>query len=569
MLILPLSYWLRLGNFGRNIYAQVLFLIGILAFVKIALFWKFRLYHISFRYTSLYEVIDVLKASFIAGLIFSFIGLMSEKLSFMSGFPRSVVFIDFMLTFLAGSSLRLFFRMAYFPRFVKDKKIKVLIVGAQESGEQLVREMLVFPGSNYIPVALVDEDPGRHGSIIHGVKVLGAKEKIPEIVKKFKIDEIIIASPEASPVCSKKIMEYARLSGVRNIKIAPDLFGGRAKGQYLTVLVIGGAGYIGSALVEKLLSQNHKVRVLDLLLYGAKPIEKFSNNPNFELAEYDFRRVDKVVEVMRGVDVVVHLGAIVGEQACDLNEKLTIDINLMATKMIAEVAKGSGVQRFIFASTCSVYGFSDRILDEGSKVNPPSLYAKTKMASEKILMELSGNDFATVILRFGTIYGLSGRTRFDLVVNLLTAKALLDKKITVYGGEQWRPFIHVDDAAKAITMVLDAPTAVIQNQVINVGSNQQNYTIQEVACIINRLLPLAEIVNMGPDADKRNYRVNFEKIKKTLNFEPKWSVEMGVKQIIESMMKGEIKDYRDPAYNNAKHLSEENLSCLVRNEIVL
>ncbi len=231
------------------------------------------------------------------------------------------------------------------------------------------------------------------------------------------------------------------------------------------ILVIGGAGYIGSALLPLLLEREYEVRLLDLLLYGIEPIEEHINHPKLELLQEDFRSIDKVVEAMRGVDAVIHLGGIVGDPACALDEKLTIDINIMATRMIAEVAKGSGVRTFIFASTCSVYGANDQMLDEKSELNPVSLYARSKIASERVLLNMADENFSPVILRLSTIYGLSGRTRFDLVVNLLTAKAFVDGEITIYGGNQWRPFLHVEDAAKAISTVIDAPIGMVRSEI--------------------------------------------------------------------------------------------------------
>ncbi|GIV19731.1 MAG: hypothetical protein KatS3mg023_1482 [Armatimonadota bacterium] len=330
------------------------------------------------------------------------------------------------------------------------------------------------------------------------------------------------------------------------------------------VLVIGGAGYIGSALLPKLLERGYFVRLLDLFLYGTESIEPYADHPRLEIVKADFRQIDKVVECMKGMDAVVHLGAIVGDPACALDEDLTIDVNLIATRTIAEIAKGSGASRFIFASTCSVYGASDEILDERSSLNPVSLYAKSKIASERVLHSLASPEFAPIILRFGTIYGLSGRIRFDLVVNLLTAKAVVDGKITIFGNDQWRPFVHVDDAATAIVKVLEAPLALVRNQVFNVGSDEQNYTLQQVGELIHRLVPTAEIISMGSDGDRRNYRVNFGKIRRVLGFKPRWTLEQGVQQVIEALRSGMIKDYRDARYSNVKFLSEEGVSRLFR-----
>jgi nucleoside-diphosphate-sugar epimerase len=332
------------------------------------------------------------------------------------------------------------------------------------------------------------------------------------------------------------------------------------------VLVIGGAGYIGSALLPKLLEAGYNVRLLDLLIYGTEPIQEWLDHPRLEIIQADFRQVEKVVQAMHNMDAVVHLGGLVGDSACALDEQLTIDINLMATRMIAEVAKGSGIAHFIFASTCSVYGASDQMLDERSELRPVSLYARSKIASEKVLLKMADDYFAPVILRFGTVYGLSGRPRFDLVVNLLTAKAVVENEITIFGGDQWRPFLHVSDAAQAILQVLKSPLPLVRNQVFNVGSNEQNYQIRQVGEIIQQQVPSAEIVDNADVLDQRNYWVNFAKISRTLGFVPEWTVEAGIEQVIEALRSGKIKDYRDAKYSNIKFLKEEGLYLLTNNE---
>jgi nucleoside-diphosphate-sugar epimerase len=280
----------------------------------------------------------------------------------------------------------------------------------------------------------------------------------------------------------------------------------------------------------------------------------------------DFRHLDKVVEAVREVDTVIHLGAIVGDPACAIDEDLTIEINLMATRMIAEVSKGSGVGRFIFASTCSVYGASDQMLDERSALNPVSLYARSKVASEKALLKMADERFSPVILRLGTIYGLSGRTRFDLVVNLLSAKAVVDRQITVFGGDQWRPFLHVDDAAQAILQVLEAPLGLVRSQIFNVGSNEQNYTIKQIGELIQKQVPEAELIHLDDSVDPRNYWVNFHKIDKTLGFSPRWTVELGILQVIDALKTGKVIDYTDSRYSNVKFLTEEGFFHLARND---
>jgi nucleoside-diphosphate-sugar epimerase len=337
-----------------------------------------------------------------------------------------------------------------------------------------------------------------------------------------------------------------------------------ARKQGKHVLVIGGAGYIGSALLPKLLASGYRVRLLDLLMFDTDPIESILNHPNLEVIQGDFRHVGKIVEVMQGVDAVVHLGAIVGDPACELDRELTTEVNLSATRMVAEVAKLCGVQRFVFASTCSVYGACDETLDERSDTRPVSHYGNTKLAAERVLFGMADDRFAPTILRFSTIYGLSGRTRFDLVVNLLTAKAKIEGKITVNGGNQWRPFVHVDDAGLAVATALSAPLELVGNEIFNVGCDAQNYTIRQVGEIVHEHVPGAELLVDEKDTDRRNYRVSFSKIRNIMNFEPQWTLEAGIQQVLEAIARGEIADYRDAKYSNVKFLTTQGSEHLSR-----
>lgn len=332
------------------------------------------------------------------------------------------------------------------------------------------------------------------------------------------------------------------------------------------ILVIGGAGYIGSALVPLLLRQNRQVRLLDVLLFGEQPIRDVLRHPNLELIRGDFRNVETLFKAMDGVDAVVHLGAIVGDPACQLDEPLTIDVNLVSTQVIAMLAKSRKVPRFVFASTCSVYGASDALLDESSETRPLSLYGKTKLASESVLLEMADEMFLPTVLRFATIYGLSGRTRFDLVVNLMAARARLEGQINVHGGNQWRPFVHVQDAARAIAATLTAPAAAVAGEIFNVGSDSQNYTITEVAKIVHECVHDARISIDEGQEDRRNYRVSFAKITKRLGFEPQWTVQEGVRQVLEAIAKGEVVNYEDPRYSNAKYLTHEGTAKLAKDQ---
>ena len=320
------------------------------------------------------------------------------------------------------------------------------------------------------------------------------------------------------------------------------------------VLVTGGAGYIGSQLVRDLLDDGYRVRVIDNLLYGGEPIAHLAGHPRFELHVGDVRDEIAVEAALRDADAVVHLGAIVGDPACSLDEDFTLQTNLEATQLLIRKAKAHGVRRFVFASTCSVYGASDGELDEGSALNPVSLYAHTKIFSEEALNAAVDDRFAPTILRFATVYGVSHRPRFDLVVNLLTAKAVTERRITIHGGEQWRPFVHVADIARSIALVLASPVDAVAGQTFNVGATGENYHLSTIGDLIAEIVPSAEVVTNPNIQDRRNYYVNFEKIR-GIGFETSHTVRSGIEEVRDLVALGAIGDYHDPRYNNHRFLS--------------
>ena len=321
----------------------------------------------------------------------------------------------------------------------------------------------------------------------------------------------------------------------------------------LSVLVVGGAGYIGSLLSERLLQLGYKVRVLDALLYGKEPLRAVENHPNFELVVGDCRNIRDVVSAVKDMDAIVDLAAIVGDPACEQDQAAAREINYGATRMLIEVAKGHGVGRFLFASSCSVYGTTDHEMDERSEVNPISLYAQTKVDSELALLAAQSEDFHPTILRFATVFGLGYRPRFDLVVNLLTARAYQDGKITIFNGEQWRPFIHVRDVVEAIVSSLDAPVRLVSGEIFNVGDAGLNHTLQGVAEIIQQVFPGTEVEEVA-NSDRRNYRVNFDKIRNRLGFKARYTVQYGVEDLKAAFVQQVIRDYKDLRYHNQRFL---------------
>ena len=322
------------------------------------------------------------------------------------------------------------------------------------------------------------------------------------------------------------------------------------------VLVTGAAGYIGSILVRLLLNRGYHVRVLDRLMYGDDAIRDILSHPRLEMVVADFRDRVVVARAVQGVSAIVHLGAIVGDPACAINEDFTVGTNFEATRIIASAAKRAGVRRMIFGSTCSVYGASAEMLDETSSLNPVSLYANTKIAAERALLDMQDADFAPVIMRFATAYGHSYRPRYDLAVNVMTAKAVKEGQITIHGGDQWRPFVHVDDIARALILALEAPMETVAGETFNVGSDTQNHQLKEVGEIIQRLIPHAEVLTNDMITDKRNYYVRFTKIHVALGFTPLHTLEESIVEMKEALDTGDVLDYRDRRYNNQQFLSQ-------------
>jgi nucleoside-diphosphate-sugar epimerase len=352
--------------------------------------------------------------------------------------------------------------------------------------------------------------------------------------------------------------------GLVGIRVAKEWLVGEGRAERETgatgsegglVLVIGGAGYIGCWLVRRLLEEGRRVRVLDNAVYGLDPIQDLLLNPRLEYENGDCRNIQDVVKAMRGVSSVVHLAAIVGDPACEIDRTTTIEINYAATRMLVEIAKGYGVERFVFASSCSVYGASSECMTESSPVKPISLYGETKVASERALLEAGDENFHPVLLRFATVFGLSNRPRFDLVVNLLSAKACQDGVITIYNGEQWRPFVHVKDLAEATILVLHGPLSLVSRQIFNVGDNRLNLRLSGVAAAIKQAIP-STVVEYVENSDRRNYRVSFDKIEKRLGFRCRYTLEDGIREIKAAFDSNEIVNYKNVRFSNVVFLKE-------------
>ncbi len=375
---------------------------------------------------------------------------------------------------------------------------------------------------------------------------------LAEIMVEKSINQIPILDKQGHLVevaIARKLLEDTKVKSISQLKIH----------DVKKVLIIGGAGYIGSHLSRILLDKGLSVRVFDKLVYGTEGIKELQVNPNFELISGDIRNLDEIMNAMFDVDAVVHLAAIVGDPASKLLPHEAIVINYVSSIAIASLCKYLQINRFIFASTCSVYGKTDdKLISEEGNLNPLSLYAVTKVETEKALKAMENQNFKPTILRFSTIYGLSERMRFDLAANIMTAHGYFNKKIKVFGGEQWRPFLHVYDAANAIVSVLTSPFSKIEGEIFNVGSNNQNFQIKDIALILKDLIPNLEIETTD-EGDHRDYSVSFSKIEELLQFKPKHTLEEGIEEILETLKKGKYKDYRDKKYSNFLLLKSDGI----------
>ena len=306
----------------------------------------------------------------------------------------------------------------------------------------------------------------------------------------------------------------------------------------MKVLIVGGAGYVGGGIVD-LLSKENEVTVYDSLIY------ENSYRKNVDFIFGDIRDYKKINNILDQYDAVIWLAALVGDGACAINPALTHEINSETVKNLAKNFKG----KIVFLSTCSVYGAQEGILDESSEVNPLSEYASSKLIAEKYLA-----DSDSIIFRLGTLFGIGdkfSRIRLDLVVNILTTKAYIDKKMSVFGGEQWRPLLHVKDVANAIGHTLDTQT----NGVFNL--HYKNFKIIEIANEIKNKISDVEIETTPlPFQDARNYQVSSDKLKDATGFQATVDLTQGINEMYELISSNRIKDINDPRYSNQNFLQK-------------
>lgn len=305
------------------------------------------------------------------------------------------------------------------------------------------------------------------------------------------------------------------------------------------ILVVGGAGYIGGAVTDYLMENNYNIRVYDSLVYE----ESFRKPIDFYYG--DIREHDKVQKHLKWADAVIWLAGLVGDGACAINPEVTIDLNRNSLQWLSQNFGG----RIIYPSTCSVYGAQDGELTEESPAGPLSVYAVTKLESEKFLMDKN-----SIIFRLGTIFGvgdLYSRIRLDLVVNILTVRAALEKKLTVYGGDQFRPLLHVKDVARAMVQNIETEHTGVYNLA------RQNVRIIDLAYQVRNHFPDAEMKHTDMKfQDSRNYRVSAQKARDVLGFNPIFSIDDGINEMKHLIETRRIKDVTNPRYSNQLYLTQ-------------
>lgn len=324
------------------------------------------------------------------------------------------------------------------------------------------------------------------------------------------------------------------------------------KGQ-ATVMITGGAGYIGSWVVKSQLAAGNRVVVYDNLMYGGKSLVGALGHPQLQIIQGDIRDQAALNDAMGGVDHVVHLAAIVGEAACDKSPDDTRAINFGGTQNVAQAARQNGVRRMVFFSTCSSYGVQDtsQLADENTELNPVSLYAETKIDSEKYLQDSSDGIMSQTIFRPATVHGASARMRFDLIVNHFVRDAYANGKLMIFAPEMWRPLIWVGDPAQAIELALSAEDEVVRDQVFNLGASESNYRKGEIGEIIKeKFIPHLELEYRDTDSDTRSYRVDFSKIKDRLGFTSSKTLEQAIGDVYQVLSTGMIKNPFDQEYRN-------------------
>lgn len=307
------------------------------------------------------------------------------------------------------------------------------------------------------------------------------------------------------------------------------------------VTIFGGAGYIGSVLTRQLLAEGYRVRIFDNFMFGDDGISDI-DSPLLEVYEGDMTNVHAVSNAIEGSETVILLTAVIGHRFSNLDRSDIRSINLLASSVVLDACLEHAVSRFIFASGNSVYGKQSGIIYETAIPEPASLAARLKLRMEERIMRARNRFFHPTSMRIGTCYGYSPRMRFDLVGNAFVRDAIYKKEMTVYGGDQTRALVHVDDVARGFVLCLKAHVNLVSGQVFNLGAKDQIFQIHALANVVKSIIPDSKINILPAEADLIDYRLNYSRIEKILDFVPRWTVEDGIKQIKDLLLNNQFSD---------------------------
>jgi nucleoside-diphosphate-sugar epimerase len=321
----------------------------------------------------------------------------------------------------------------------------------------------------------------------------------------------------------------------------------------MIVAITGGAGYVGATLAKALLDRGHEVRAVDSLLHGQQAVADGLTALGVDVQVGDVTDPAALDRLLAGADAVVHLAAIVGDPACARDPERAHEVNVGGTEAVIDAVVRNGVGRIVFASTCSNYGrMADPTvpIDETGELRPVSLYAEQKVAMEQLLLGGRAAPASATCLRFATVYGVADRMRFDLTVNEFTRDLWADRPLEVFGELFWRPYVHVQDAAQAVALVLEADESKVAGQVFNAGTSTENYRKLDLAELITKHLGRGEVSYVSRQEDPRDYKVSFERIKEQLGFAARFTVPDGIAEVAAALDEGRFPDPFAPIHKN-------------------
>ena len=470
-------------------------------------------------------------------------------------------------------------------RFIKEREDilfgtkKTIIIGANKK----TNEFLKNPHNrhSYKIIGILDDKYDK-GKKIFNYDVIGTTADLKKIIKEKDIEIVIYSGVFDDNLFLKKsfLREVINLSvsfltieqslkqdiplslsSMNQVREIEDTLLHKVDSEKSkNILVTGGAGYIGIHLVQMLLDDDYNVTILDNFTFGKSSINHIINHPKLTVIEGDVANIKDLVKAVKNNRYVIALAAIVGDPASSIDAEETLNLNYESSKILTEICNFYEVEKLVFASSCSVYGASTSgYLTEDSPLNPVSLYARTRIYSENYILDNSKITSPT-ILRLSTVFGFSPRMRYDLVVNTLLIRALKDKKFSVFGGDQWRPFVHCYDVARAFKLAIESDRKATHKQIFNVGSDDMNFTIDQIGDKVSAKFPHAEYNTVDEDVDKRNYKVSFDKITTKLGFKKKYDIEMGLNEMIEKINEDDsLLDYEDKIYSNFSQLKDSFL----------